>query len=121
MLDRISVTVALNTIIAVLAKMAFLDSKVGFFTIDNFRWHDTTVLIVAIFMIFFRGKMMHDDHQYFTDIEKGRYKNAEGADIWWNKIGLFLGYLSWIVWAPAIYFMGTDWIWFGSFMAASVA
>ena len=81
MLDRISVTVALNTIIAVLAKMAFLDSKVGFFAIDNFRWHDTTVLIVAIFMIFFRGKMMHDDHQYFTDIEKGRYKNAEGADI----------------------------------------
>lgn len=119
MFNSISVSISLTTIIAVLTKLAFLlhpDAGAALFGNKDNVWHDTTVLIIAIFMIFFRGKMMHDDHQYFTDIEKGRYRKTGK---WVNKFGLFLGYVSWILWAPAIYFLG-DWLKFGSFMIASI-
>jgi len=119
MFNSISVSISLTTIIAVLTKLAFLlhpESGAALFGNKDNVWHDTTILIIAVFLIFFRGKMMHDDHQYFTDIEKGRYRNTGK---WVNKFGLFLGYISWILWAPAIYFLG-DWSKFGAFMFFSL-
>lgn len=117
MFDRISVSVSLSTILAVMARLVFLlKFKPGFFASNTFFPQDVTILIVAVFMIFFRGKMMHDDHQYFTDIERGRYS---GTNKWVNKFGLFLGYVSWLLWAPAIYFLG-NWSVFGIFMFFSL-
>jgi hypothetical protein len=120
MLDRISVSVSLATILAVLGKLAFLfDSKngSGLFANDNTFWHDITIILVAVFMILFRAKMMHDDHQYFKDIEMGRYS---GANQGLNKFAIFLGYVSWLLWGPAICFLD-KWPVFGIFMATSMS
>jgi hypothetical protein len=129
MLDRISVTVALGSILAVLAKFvelikthsttkdehAFLHSLIEFDDVPIFR-SDSTMVAVLIFLIFLRGKMMHDDHQYFVDIEKGRYHDANRVA---NRFGLFLGYLSWLAWGPAIFYF-PNWNVFGGCMMAAI-
>lgn len=117
MLDRLSVSVSLATILAVFAKLvSMFKFNEDFFKRDTAFPHDTTVLIIATFLIFFRGKMMHDDHQYFTDIDSGLYRDKNK---WFNKFALFLGYNSWLLWAPAIYFLGS-WPLFGMCMLASI-
>ena len=77
---------------------------------------DWTIVLVAAFLIFFRGKMMHDDHLYFADIDDGLYHGFRGRRI---HLGLMLGYVSWLLWAPAIYYL-TEWRIFGLLMGASI-
>jgi hypothetical protein len=129
MFDRISVTVALASIVAVLAKFvelikthstskdehAFLHSLIEFDNVPIFR-SDSTMVAVLIFLMFMRGKMMHDDHQYFLDIEKGRYRDVKNRMA--NRFGLFFGYLSWLAWAPAIFYF-PSWNIFGGCMVAA--
>jgi len=62
-------------------------------------------LLLAVFLIFFRGKMMHDDATFFSDLAKqGTFKSDKSSKLL-IKIGLLLGYVSWLLWAPAIYFL----------------
>lgn len=105
MLDRLSGSAAFTTIIAVLAKFALL------YRASSESWFTTAVdpsvvniLLVAVFLIFLRGKMMHDDSVFFSDLEHGKFgeRTLDKAAV---KTGLLVGYLSWICWAPVIYFM----------------
>jgi hypothetical protein len=106
MLDRVSVSIALTTIIAVLGKAAFLykDAHETWFTtiVDGDVLY---VVLITIFMVFFRGKMMHDDSAFFTDLERGeKFKGDNNAKAR-IKAGLLTGYMSWLCWGPAIYFL----------------
>lgn len=105
MLDRLNVSVSVATMLAVLAKLAIL------FEADRRSWLDGVFsqsalycFAIAFFLVFFRGKMMHDDSAFFADIESGKFKDDPAARRL-AKIGLVLGYLSWMLWAPAIYFL----------------
>ena len=62
MLDRVSVSIALATIVAILAKLALLykDAHESWFN-GSAGQAVVYLLLIAVFMIFFRGKMMHDD------------------------------------------------------------
>ena len=106
MLDRASVSIALATIVAVLAKIALLYSAAGeaWFT----REVDAElvyVVLIALFLIFLRGKMMHDDSAYFKELESGTVFQNDPHARTRVKFGLFVGYLSWLCWAPAVYFL----------------
>lgn len=106
MLDRVSASVSLATIIAVLAKVGILYSAA------HESWFreriDQEVLyfaLIAVFLIFFRGKMMHDDSAFFKDLEAGdKFKDDPHAKAR-IKSGLMAGYLAWLCWVPAIYFL----------------
>jgi hypothetical protein len=97
---------ALTTIVAILAKLALLYSGAGE------AWFEQQVdgkllyiVLASVFMIFLRGKMMHDDSAYFKELEAGTaFKNDRYARVR-IKFGLFVGYLSWLCWAPAVYFL----------------
>lgn len=109
MLDRFSASVATATILAVLGKVALLyheDQEQGVDWFDNSN--DQTVqgyLLLAVFLMFLRGKMMHDDATFFADLEtEGAFKDGKGPKFL-IKVGLLLGYISWLLWAPAIYFL----------------
>lgn len=106
MLDRVSVSVALATIFAVLGKLALL------YRAANESWFRNRVdqeifyiALISVFLIFFRGKMMHDDSAFFKELANGKkFKNDKNAKVR-IKSGLMAGYLSWLCWAPAIYFL----------------
>ncbi len=108
-LERFSISISAATIIGVLAKLAFLyneDKQKGndWFTgpIDQ---KILTTLLLAIFLIIFRGKIMHDDVNFFADLgTQGVFKSDNTAKIL-IKLGLFCAYVSWLLWAPAIYFL----------------
>jgi hypothetical protein len=105
MLDRVSVSITLATILAVLAKLGLLyaanretwflervDLEVAYFS------------LIGGFLIFFRGKMMHDDSVFFEELRSDKFKKDAHAKAR-AKSGLLIGYLSWFCWAPAIYFL----------------
>ena len=105
MLDRVSVSVTLATIIAVIAKLGLLYSA------DHETWFDERIdqrivyfALIGTFLIFFRGKMMHDDSVFFEELKSEKFKKDPHAKAR-TKSGLLLGYLSWFCWAPAIYFL----------------
>lgn len=116
MLERFSISISTATILAVLAKMALLYhlAKAG-----GNDWLvgpiDQTVAVyflLSIFLVFFRGKMMHDDATFFRELEGDKEKTTAEKTFKTNKLskfliklGLFIGYSSWILWAPAIFFL----------------
>lgn len=109
MLERFSITISATTIIAVLGKVALLyradrDTGKDWFVGDidqNILCH----ILLGIFLIFFRGKMMHDDASFFIELAApGKFK-SDRVSKGFIKFGLLLGYLSWLLWAPAIYFL----------------
>ncbi|HKE95746.1 MAG TPA: hypothetical protein VKB34_15630 [Povalibacter sp.] len=109
MLERFAVSIAATTILAVLGKLALL------YHADKDHGQDWLTgpveqvvlvhLLLAVFLLFFRGKMMHDDATFFADLAKKDqvFKTGKG-DKMLVKLGLLLGYFSWLLWAPAIYF-----------------
>ena len=106
MLDRVSVSVALTTIIAVLAKLALLYREAAE------SWFDKPVdqqvvylLLITIFLVFFRGKMMHDDSDFFRDLESGEAFKSDDHAKARIKTGLLTAYLSWLCWGPVVYFL----------------
>ena len=105
MLDRLSVSTSLATIIAVLAKLAILykDANETWY-IDNINQKVLYLILISVFLIFFRGKMMHDDSAFFKDIESDNFKKDPHSKVR-IKSGLMIGYISWLFWAPAIYFL----------------
>jgi hypothetical protein len=130
MFDRISVTITIGTLLAILGKLvqvvqnappksdpnAFIHALYNLHNQKIFR-ADLALVLVLIFLFFFRGKMMHDDHQYFVDIEKGRYRGAPSSV---NHFGLLLGYLSWLAWGPALYYF-PHWKIFSTCMIVSLS
>jgi hypothetical protein len=105
MLDRVSVSVTLATIIAILAKLGLLYSS------SHETWFDERLdlevayfALIGVFMVFFRGKMMHDDSVFFDELKSEKFRKDAHAKAR-IKSGLLLGYLSWFCWAPAIYFL----------------
>jgi hypothetical protein len=123
-LERFSITVAAATIISVLGKLALLfrtDQETGK---DWFKGPVEQVvlchLLLAVFLVFFRGKMMHDDAAFFTDLSKAGIFKAGTGPKKLIKFGLLLGYVSWLLWAPAIFFL-EDRIRFAGFLIASLA
>lgn len=117
MLERFSVNVATTTILAVLGKLALLyhaDKEAGndWFT-EPVQQNVLCLLLVCMFLMFFRGKMMHDDASFFTDLEEDRKKGVVPETLFQTddafplliKGGIVVGYLSWLLWAPAIYFL----------------
>lgn len=105
MLDRLNVSVSVATMVAVFAKLAILFENERRSWLDgNFSPLALYCLVIALFLVFLRGKMMHDDSAFFADIESGKFKNDTKAKRL-AKVGLILGYISWMLWAPAIYFL----------------
>jgi uncharacterized membrane protein SirB2 len=104
-LDRVSVSVTLTTIIAILAKLGLLysSSHEAWFD-ERFDLEVVYFVLVGAFLIFFRGKMMHDDSVFFEELKSSKFKKDAHAKAR-TKSGLLLGYLSWFCWAPAIYFL----------------
>lgn len=94
---------------AVLGKLALLYSTDK---ADDKDWLtgdiDQTVLcniLLALFLIFFRGKMMHDDASFFVDLATpGKFREDKGARRR-IRFGLLIGYISWLLWAPAIFLL----------------
>lgn len=123
MLERFSITVAAATILGVIGKIASLyhvDIEAGNdWFVGPVDQTVITYILLAVFLVFFRGKMMHDDATFFADLEKpDTFKSGNG----WKyiiKVGLLLGYLSWLLWAPAIYFLDYP-VRFSSFLIASL-
>lgn len=105
MLDRVSVSIALTTIMAVLAKVGLLyrEANESWFT-DTVDQDVLYVVLIAAFLMFFRGKMMHDDSAFFRDLEGKRFKEDPHSKAR-IKSGLMVGYLSWLCWGPVIYFL----------------
>lgn len=123
MLERFSISISAATILAVLGKLALLyhaDRVVGRdWFVGPIKQTIVCHLLLGIFLIFFRGKMMHDDAAFFGDLAK---QDAFKASTSWKlliKFGLLLGYVSWLLWAPAIYFL-EDRHRFASFLIASL-
>jgi hypothetical protein len=123
MLERFSISIAAATIIGVLGKLALLyhtDKEAGK------DWFSGPIqqavfcnLMLAIFLIFFRGKIMHDDATFYSDLSKeGTFKSGR---LWrfLIKFGLLLGYISWLLWAPAIYFLDDHTV-FSGFLITSL-
>lgn len=105
MLDRVSVSVTLATIIAVLAKLGLL------YAAGHESWFDDKLdlevayfALIGTFLVFFRGKMMHDDSIFFEELKSDKFRKDAHAKAR-AKSGLLAGYLSWFCWAPAIYFL----------------
>jgi hypothetical protein len=109
MLGRFSISISVATIIGILGKLAFIYHNEREAGKDWFAGPvDQAVLcylLLAVFLVFFRGKMMHDDATFFADIDKNDiFKSGRG----WKlliKLGLLCGYSSWLLWAPAIFFL----------------
>jgi len=109
MLERFSITISAATIAAVLGKLALLYSTDRTLNKDWLSGDiDQTVLcnvLLALFLIFFRGKMMHDDASFFVKLTTpGNFKEDQSAKFR-IRIGLLIGYISWLLWAPAIFFL----------------
>jgi hypothetical protein len=111
MLERFAISVATTTILAVLAKVAVLfhDAKNpqtgGDWLSEPVQQTVLRILLIATFLVFFRGKMMHDDATFFADLAKpGTFRSNRTARAL-LKVLLPLSYVSWILWGPAIYFM----------------
>lgn len=103
MLDRLSVSLAIATIVAVLAKITYLYEQSGrSWFVHDVNQETLYYILIGIFLVFLRGKMMHDDSGYFQDIDAGKFETDWGS-IAVLKIGLLSGYLSWLLWAPGIY------------------
>lgn len=103
--QNISVSITLATVLSVLAKLALLYHDGGqlWFT-DGVDGDSFYVVLLGVFLIFFRGKMMHDDDEFYASIDRGDFsKEPKKQRI--LKAGLILGYISWLCWAPVIYFM----------------
>jgi hypothetical protein len=107
MLDRLSVAVSLATIFALLAKLALLykGASPPWFE-QGISDEAIYLLLISCFMIFFRGKMMHDDSGFFKDLLSQKFKDDEHSKFL-IKSGIMAGYLSWLCWAPAVYFLET--------------
>lgn len=116
-LERFSISISSATILAVLAKAALLhhlDKEAGndWLVVGQVDQEVVVYLLLTIFLVFFRGKMMHDDATFFSELEGDKNKQEEDKvfkhDNLSNfiiKLGLVFGYISWILWAPAIYFL----------------
>ncbi len=120
MYDRISVSVALATIITVMAKLGFEYTSTGstWFT-EDVDARALYLLLAGLFAIFFRGKMMHDDNAFFGDLEKGEAFKTDSGAIRRIKLGLVAGYFSWLCWGPAIFFLNAPKT-FGKWMVLSL-
>ena len=112
MLERFAISVATTTILAVLAKVALLfhdarNLKTGAdWLSEPVQQSVLRILLIATFLVFFRGKMMHDDATFFADLAKpGTFRSTRTARAL-LKILLPLSYVSWILSGPAIYFLG---------------
>jgi hypothetical protein len=109
MLERFTITIATTTVLAVLGKVALLYRD----ALQSGRdWFQGPVeqsllaqLMLSLYLIFFRGKMMHDDATFCADLVKPEIFKRTGVWSLLIKFGFFLGYLSWLFWAPAIYFL----------------
>jgi len=112
MLERFAVSIAASTILAVLAKLAVLyyaSQSIGHDWVDeSLSQLELVYLLLAIFLVFLRGKMMHDDATFFADLAKkdaSRVFKTDRVSTGLLRLGLLLGYMSWLLWAPAIYFL----------------
>lgn len=107
-LERFSVTISAATIFGVLGRLAYLYGQ------DRQRQNDwlanpsrevLVTFLLAIFLVVFRAKMMHDDVTFFADLgTEGKFR----TDKWTRRLiktGLLCGYIAWLLWAPAIYFL----------------
>ncbi|MBK9149196.1 MAG: hypothetical protein IPM12_15430 [Flavobacteriales bacterium] len=119
--QNISVSITLATVLSVLAKLAMQHHESGH------TWFETGVsasslyvILMGVFMIFFRGKMMHDDDEFFASVDRGDFKASAKAKRT-LKAGLILGYISWLCWAPAIYFLEDPYVMSWCMLAALVA
>jgi hypothetical protein len=124
MLERFSISIAAATILATLGKLALLyhadvDAGKDWF-VGPVEQPILCHLLLAVFLIFFRGKMMHDDGMFFCDLAKGGIFKSGTSWKLLIKIGLLLGYISWLLWAPAIYFLD-DRYRFAGFLIASLS
>ena len=103
--QNISVSITMATVLSVLAKIAVLHHEDGQSWFINGNNADALfIILIGVFMIFFRGKMMHDDDAFFVAVDRGEFQSTPQAKRI-LKIGLILGYIAWLCWAPAIYFM----------------
>ena len=75
--------------------------------------------MLAIFLIFFRGKIMHDDATFYSDLSKEGIFKSGRLSRFLIKFGLLLGYISWLLWAPAIYFLDDHTV-FSAFLITSL-
>lgn len=115
MLERFAVSVATTTILAVLGKLAFLyhdahdgnGVHVDWFSMPAVPQGVVGTCLVGVFLMFFRGKMMHDDATFFADLARPAAFRNDRRGRAAIKILLPLSYLSWLLWAPAIYFLDT--------------
>ncbi|TXI50937.1 MAG: hypothetical protein E6Q50_02980 [Lysobacter sp.] len=111
MLERFAVSIAASTILAILGKLGLLyysAQGAGRDWLDEaVLQSDLVVLLLALFLIFLRGKMMHDDAAFFGDLAKVGQPvfKRDKVSMRLIRLGLFLGYTSWLLWAPAIYFL----------------
>ena len=100
MLERFSVSVSAATILAVLGKIALLynhDLQADSDWFEGPISHEVfCYFLVAFFLIFFRGKMMHDDASFFKEIEDGEKFKAGPKNRFVISLGVFLGYISWL-------------------------
>ena len=123
MLERFSVTIATATILGVLGKIALLyhvDMEAGKdWFIGPVDQTIISYLLLAVFLVFFRGKMMHDDATFFADLAKAGTFKGDKAWKFVIKVGLLFGYVSWLLWAPAIYFLENP-VRFAGFLIASL-
>ena len=102
MLDRVNVSISLAIIFSILAHAAFLygptDSHYVHVPIDSDN--EIYIIFIVLFLIFFKGKMMHDDSQFYEDLDNGHFQYPK-----WTKLGVFIGYWSWFMWAPIIFLL----------------
>ena len=98
MFDKFSVSISVATILGVLGKLAFMYSNGSLSIVNDKLLSTITTLLLAIYLIFLRGKMMHDDSFYFIALENKTRKLK-------SRIALLLGYISWLFWAPAVFFL----------------
>ena len=94
MLDRVSVSITLATIIAVIGKLGLLysASHESWF-VERIDREVAYFALIGVFLIFFRGKMMHDDSVFFEELKSEKFKKDAYAKAR-TKSGLLLGYLS---------------------------
>lgn len=102
MLDRVNVSISLAIIFSILARLALLygqgDSHSIYIPIDSDS--EVYLIFITLFLIFFKGKVMHDDSQFFEDLDNGHFNHPK-----WTKFGVFIGYWSWFLWAPIIFML----------------
>lgn len=126
MLERFSLTVATATIIAVLGKLGFLyaaDKQAGKdWLVESIDQSVLCNILLIVFLILFRGKMMHDDATFFNELTTKSAPPTFKSTRAWKlliKVGILLGYFSWVLWVPAIYFLENHFR-FSAFLIASL-